>query len=1519
MKKLIIYILIVFNTLIFSENRVITENDGMLVKKYDDKNNLIEVINNKLDYYNDGIEIVEKLSDDRNKYEKITYEYDPDLGNYSEFNLERYNIENYINDNIDKFNDKNIYDIIEEKSDEENLNVNNYLVSIKYRELFVSDSPLNLEKIEYSNGIYELYSKENELIEKKEYKNGLLNGDYYIAGDYNTEEFNTKIENGNGIILEYKRDKYSEKSPEYNIYYIYSKGEIKNGVKVGSWEFYDNDYEGKLIKVGIGSYENGKLLSYKCNENTHDENFSRYNYEFYDNGNIKIQKYNIGNEETEERYSENGIDSSYIVKNISTKEVIKEINRKLSGNLLTMNLLSVDNSEGKRIEQSRKLVFELANAKELSFDKDDIISIEDANVKYYKNDQLVEEINIKDGKVYGKHYYSDIIDGVERNQTIDYGQLANGEYKGIMLDNLKIDKNINISMGIIFDLNDQNTINGKLINGVKDGNWESLNIDKYDLQNIIKSTSTTTYRNGKAVENKTTNKHEVDGFEIVSNMKFNDKDELIYFLTEEKNENKFIFQRKDNVFSYKYLDVTDDKVIKEVKYENSILKNANIFGFNKDNYQEIPSITGKLTIILDNKVTQIINYKDRLFDGEYVVYKNGAEYYKTKFKNGTGYYKDYDEKIKSSNEGNLINGLKDGLWKKIYYFDETKGQIMIEKIYSMGSLQSVKTDYDMRKYENGYLIFDASDFDKEKNEYAKRIFLSDDRKTIYLENKDYEGRKSELSFESNKNITKELERLSNDFMYSDDKIPNMNNLKMIKKVDGIIIYEKNIKDGHLDGDYIVNDYYGKLLYKTNFKNGTGYYKGYEYDKLIEEGNLVNGKKEGEWIKYDGDVEKNKKSSVSVYKDGKLLELREKNIFVESITKYSTNSELSEEEIYKEMRFPNIKKIEKIEDGIIYKDIYEGNKLIKREIFVINRENDKDIKNLSLNNISIDNINMSGKYYLYTNNIKRLEINYGISEIENISDESYDSYDYNKAVLNGEYIIYDTKGKELYKTRFENGNGYYKKYNENDILILEGEYKGNLQEGIWKRYFDGKLVSEFKYDKGISVSEVNYYSNGNVKTKSENYKIDKFYKNGNIYQSTDLNSTLNSNRTVYFDNGDVKISREGDIEKEFYISKNIKKEKYYKDSVLLKEIMYYENNQKRYEINYKLKEEKNTLSDQKKETNENVSQTIESVLDGKYIMYSQDGKVIYETEFVGGTGIAKYYTNEGKEFSVTEYVDGEIKKGYIILPTTNEKIEYNLDLHILSKEFQDKLNEVNKENNRDQEINDEEKKEVEIPENTNFSMIRAYNSANKMILEVKYTEKGFIIDYKNKVINIKNPNIYETQNLIEKFMNGDKIEFFFQMIGAILDKKGLSLNVYYPEKRTDMSLKISREIIENYINLFIDNTDSDILYDQINSKTKINFERYCTNGNLKSKIELFDGSYIDQEEYDVNGKLIYKSNKDEGIIREFYENGKIKLEVDVEELDILNVKLYNKFGDQVGLENYYEIENPIYDLLHEWLK
>ena len=47
----------------------------------------------------------------------------------------------------------------------------------------------------------------------------------------------------------------------------------------------------------------------------------------------------------------------------------------------------------------------------------------------------------------------------------------------------------------------------------------------------------------------------------------------------------------------------------------------------------------------------------------------------------------------------------------------------------------------------------------------------------------------------------------------------------------------------------------------------------------------------------------------------------------------------------------------------------------------------------------------------------------------------------------------------------------KKYNENDELISEGGSKDNLKEGIWKKYFSGKLTSEITYEKDVNVSEI----------------------------------------------------------------------------------------------------------------------------------------------------------------------------------------------------------------------------------------------------------------------------------------------------------------------------------------------------------------------------------------------------------------------------------------------------------------
>ena len=158
-----------------------------------------------------------------------------------------------------------------------------------------------------------------------------------------------------------------------------------------------------------------------------------------------------------------------------------------------------------------------------------------------------------------------------------------------------------------------------------------------------------------------------------------------------------------------------------------------------------------------------------------------------------------------------------------------------------------------------------------------------------------------------------------------------------------------------------------------------------------------------------------------------MESRSKNIFLEAITKYTLDQEGNESPIYREIKILDTKKVDKIEDNIVYKYIYTGKKLIKEERFEVDEDSMEDDKELSLDNISIGNTSIKGKYSLYINNVKRAEINYGGAESlpKSETDEDYedDMDDYLGAsipnVINGDYIIYDKNGRELYKTKFEN--------------------------------------------------------------------------------------------------------------------------------------------------------------------------------------------------------------------------------------------------------------------------------------------------------------------------------------------------------------------------------------------------------------------------------------------------------------------------------------------------------------------
>lgn len=155
---------------------------------------------------------------------------------------------------------------------------------------------------------------------------------------------------------------------------------------------------------------------------------------------------------------------------------------------------------------------------------------------------------------------------------------------------------------------------------------------------------------------------------------------------------------------------------------------------------------------------------------------------------------------------------------------------------------------------------------------------------------------------------------------------------------------------------------------------------------------------------------------------KLIESRSKNIFLEAITKYTLDQEGNESPIYREIKILDTKKVDKIEDNIVYKNISILVKNLSKKRFEADEDSMEDDKELSLDDISIGNTSIKGKYSLYINNVKRAEINYGGAESlpKSETDEDYedDMDDYFGAsvsnVIDGDYIIYDKKGVSFIK-------------------------------------------------------------------------------------------------------------------------------------------------------------------------------------------------------------------------------------------------------------------------------------------------------------------------------------------------------------------------------------------------------------------------------------------------------------------------------------------------------------------------
>ena len=164
--------------LTLSEEKTITENNGTLIKKYNSDGILIEVINNKVEDLG-IVKSVEKLSDDGKVYEKLEYEdsyYVDSDENMSESNFDHESLSSYIGDNQDKFNKVGNLDYYElsERANNKKINVSKNISILNKKSKFISDETLDLEKLNNQNGTYELYSSNGKLLERKEYKGGIL-------------------------------------------------------------------------------------------------------------------------------------------------------------------------------------------------------------------------------------------------------------------------------------------------------------------------------------------------------------------------------------------------------------------------------------------------------------------------------------------------------------------------------------------------------------------------------------------------------------------------------------------------------------------------------------------------------------------------------------------------------------------------------------------------------------------------------------------------------------------------------------------------------------------------------------------------------------------------------------------------------------------------------------------------------------------------------------------------------------------------------------------------------------------------------------------------------------------------------------------------------------------------------------------------------------------------------------------------------------------------------------------------
>ena len=497
-------------------------------------------------------------------------------------------------------------------------------------------------------------------------------------------------------------------------------------------------------------------------------------------------------------------------------------------------------------------------------------------------------------------------------------------------------------------------------------------------------------------------------------------------------------------------------------------------------------------------------------------------------------------------------------------------------------------------------------------------------------------------------------------------------------------------DSSVVGTGVVID--GKMngLWKlTNPQNG----------KLLEEGYLKNGKKDGKWVTYHSNSEPH---IVSEYKDNKLNG---------PLKEYDNKGYLVVDAIYKDSVV--VGQYKEYYGGAIAAYGYTPGKNLKKEGTFKNGKLDGEWLSYYENGqlaikSNYKNGNLDGAYLEYSREGQLIiEVNY----VDGQPDGTFKRYSYNNAVEQigeydkgakvGKWITYfpETKIIASEKEYDEHGNktGTWRYFYENRRIARIERYENDIPVGTWEEYFPNKNLSKRKtYELGVPVGEYEenhsdgspsvrgQYSNG---VKSGLWK--SYYPDGQLYSIGEYRNGVKSGLWKYFNKIGILIA-----EGEFQLGSEHGQWFYYYDGGQLKSVgsyfygfengkwgLFYDNKQLTQEETWnngrlmniseyhtydgKSTLDKGTLKDGEGSrityyidgTKESEGNYHFGKPEGKWMYYHDNGKIASQGMMENGKkeGRWNYYSRSGKLIEIITYKDDEIvpnRRPEQILPFQN---------------------------------------------------------------------------------------------------------------------------------------------------------------------------------------------------------------------------------------------------------------------------